>query len=37
MSFTDIDIKQEYRSLLDNVIKDFYIPCLLYTSDAADE
>lgn len=28
MSFTDIDIKQEYRSLLDNVIKDFYIPVL---------
>ncbi len=28
MSFTDIDIKQEYRSRLDNVIKDFYIPVL---------
>lgn len=28
MAFTDIDIKQEYRSLLDNVIKDFYIPVL---------
>ena len=28
MSFTDIDIKPEYRSRLDNVIKDFYIPVL---------
>lgn len=28
MSFTDISIKQEYRSMLDNVIRDFYIPVL---------
>lgn len=28
MNFTDIAIKPEYRSLLDNVIKDFYIPVL---------
>lgn len=28
MSFVDIDIKSEYRSKLDNVIKDFYIPVL---------
>ena len=28
MSFTDIDIKPEYRSRLDNVIKDCYIPVL---------
>lgn len=28
MSFTELDIKQEYRSRLDNVIKDFYIPVL---------
>ena len=28
MSFTEIDIKQEYRSRLDNVIKDFYVPVL---------
>lgn len=28
MSFHDIEIKQEYRSRLDNVIKDFYIPVL---------
>lgn len=28
MSFTQLDIKQEYRSLLDNVIKGFYIPVL---------
>ena len=28
MSLSDIEIKQEYRSRLDNVIKDFYIPIL---------
>lgn len=28
MAFMDIEIKQEYRSQLDNVIKDFYIPVL---------
>ena len=28
MSFIDLEVKQEYRSLLDNVIKDFYIPVL---------
>ena len=37
MSFTDIDIKPEYRSRLDNVIKDFYIhymPMLIGELDA---
>ena len=28
MSLKDISIKTEYRSLLDNVAKDFYIPLL---------
>ena len=28
MSLQDIEIKNEYRSLLDNVAKDFYIPLL---------
>lgn len=28
MSFLDIDIKPEYRSLIDNMIDDFYIPLL---------
>ncbi len=28
MGFQDIEIKSEYRSRLDNVIKDFYIPVL---------
>ena len=28
MSFQDIEIKKEYRSLLDNVARDFYIPIL---------
>jgi len=28
MSFVDVDIKPEYRSRLDNVMKDFYIPVL---------
>ena len=28
MSFQDLDIKKEYRSLLDSVAKDFYIPLL---------
>lgn len=28
MSFVDLDLKPEYRSLLDNVIRDFYIPVL---------
>lgn len=28
MSFVDLDLKPEYRSLLDDVIRDFYIPVL---------
>ena len=28
MSLKDVDIKAEYRSLIDNVIQDFYIPLL---------
>lgn len=28
MSFLDIEIKSEYRSLIDNIAKDFYIPLL---------
>ena len=28
MSLQDIEIKSEYRSLLDNMAKDFYIPLL---------
>lgn len=28
MSFLDVEIKPEYRSRLDNVMKDFYIPVL---------
>lgn len=28
MSFQELDIKKEYRSLLDSVTKDFYIPLL---------
>ena len=28
MSLQDIEIKSEYRSLLDNVARDFYIPLL---------
>ena len=28
MSLQDISIKKEYRSLIDNVVKDFYIPLL---------
>ena len=28
MGFLNIDIKSEYRSRLDNVIKDFYVPVL---------
>ena len=28
MSLQDIEIKNEYRSLIDNVAKDFYIPLL---------
>ena len=28
MSLKDISIKTEYRSLLDNVARDFYIPLL---------
>jgi len=28
LSFKDLEIKTEYRSLLDNVIKDFYVPVL---------
>lgn len=29
MSFQELDIKREYRSLLDSVAKDFYIPLLI--------
>ena len=32
MSFLDIELKPEYRSLLDNVIKDFYVPVLKQTT-----
>lgn len=28
MSLTDISVKSEYRSLIDNVVQDFYIPLL---------
>ena len=28
MSFRDIEIKTEYRSLIDNIVKDFYVPIL---------
>lgn len=28
MNFTDIEIKEEYRSLQDNIVTDFYIPLL---------
>lgn len=28
MSFKDLTIKKEYRSLLDNIVKDFYCPVL---------
>ena len=28
MAFTDIDVKPEYRSLSDDVVRDFYIPLL---------
>ena len=28
MSLQDIEIKKEYRSRLDNVARDFYIPLL---------
>lgn len=28
MSLSDIHIKNEYRSLIDNVVTDFYIPAL---------
>ena len=28
MGFKDIAIKNEYRSLIDDVVKDFYIPLL---------
>lgn len=31
MSFRDIDLKTEYRSKLDNVISDFYVPVLSET------
>lgn len=29
MSFQELDIKREYRSLLDSVAKDFYVPLLI--------
>lgn len=32
MSLRDIEIKHEYRSLLDNMVKDFYIPLLSYAT-----
>ena len=28
MSFRDHNIKTEYRSLIDNIVQDFYIPLL---------
>ena len=28
MSLKDVELKKEYRSLLDNVVQDFYIPLL---------
>ena len=28
MSLTDVELKKEYRSLIDNVVQDFYIPLL---------
>ena len=28
MSFSDCVIKSEYRSLIDNVVQDFYLPIL---------
>ena len=28
MGFEDITIKNEYRSLIDDVVKDFYVPLL---------
>ncbi len=28
MSFLDLEIKKEYRSLIDHIVKDFYIPVL---------
>lgn len=28
MSFPDHNIKSEYRSLIDNVVQDFYLPIL---------
>lgn len=28
MSFQDLEIKKEYRSLIDNIVKDFYYPVL---------
>ena len=28
MNFQNISLKDQYRSLLDNVVKDFYIPLL---------
>ena len=28
MSLKDVQIKDEYRSLIDNVVQDFYIPLL---------
>ena len=28
MSLRDIELKKEYRSLIDNVVQDFYIPLL---------
>jgi hypothetical protein len=28
MSLQDVELKSEYRSLIDNVAKDFYIPLL---------
>ena len=28
MSLQDVSIKNEYRSLIDNVVQDFYIPLL---------
>lgn len=33
MGFLNIDIKSEYRSRLDNVIKDFYVPVCTLCND----
>lgn len=32
MSLQDVPVKNEYRSLIDNVVQDFYLPLLKETS-----